>query len=365
MRSIVLVGGEGTRLRPLTLSTPKQLLPIAGMSMLERVLAPLAAAGISEVGLSLGYHPEAFLKRFPESQAAGMSLRYAVEPEPLGTGGGIRFAAVNCGMESETFLVHNGDVLTGADFSALVAFHRSTGAKATLALVEVEDPSAFGVVVTDPEGRVNAFVEKPRREDAPSKLVSAGTYVLEPEVLDLIPEGRAVSVEREVFPVLAAQGSLYGLPQRSYWLDAGTPEKYVRANLDYLGAKPPVPGAREVAPAVWSLDGTPPHGTARGNCLLLEGAVVRPGSVVENAIVGEGAIVEEGAVVRRSVLLGGCLVGNGACVEDSVIGPGARVGSNALVKGWSIVGDEARIPERGHCRGERVAGGEMREIQAK
>lgn len=358
----MLVGGEGTRLRPLTFCTPKQLLPIAGRSMLERVLEPLAAAGIEEVGLSLGYQPHAFRERFPDAQAGGLRLRYVVEPEPLGTGGGIRFAARGCGMDGETIVVHNGDVLTGADLSALVSFHHRSGAKATLALTEVEDPSAFGVVVTDAVGRVSAFVEKPPRHEAPSKLVSAGTYVFDPAVLEMIPPGRAVSIEREVFPRLAEEGSLFGLAQRSYWIDAGTPEKYVRANLDCLvscGEDGPVPGAKEAAPGVWSLEGVTAEGAVEGRCLLLEGATVKPGALVQDCVVGEAATIGRGATVRRSVLLAGASVGEGALVEDSIIGPGGVVGPGARVAAWSVIGNEAAVPGATDCVGGRVAAGSV------
>ena len=196
---MVLVGGEGTRLRPLTLTTPKQMLPVGGRPMIERVLGHLARHGIDEVVLSLGYRPDAFLDAYPDGRCAGVELIYAVEATPLDTAGAIRFAARFAGID-ETFVVVNGDVLTGARRDGLVAFHRERGAEATMALTPVEDPSAFGVVPTDEEGRVMAFIEKPPPGEAPTNLINAGTYVLEPSVLARIPEGRRVSIERETFP---------------------------------------------------------------------------------------------------------------------------------------------------------------------
>ena len=187
MKAVVLVGGEGTRLRPLTLTTPKQMLPVVGVPMLERVLGHLARHGVDEAVLSLGYLPDAFLEAYPDGRAAGVSLAYAVEPEPLDTAGAIRFAATSAGVD-DTFVVVNGDVLTDLDLTGLVAFHRRAGAQGTIALHPVADPSAFGVVPTDADGRVTAFVEKPPRGEAPTNQINAGTYVLEPSVLKRIAE---------------------------------------------------------------------------------------------------------------------------------------------------------------------------------
>src|SRR5579863_9170996 len=205
MRAVILVGGEGTRLRPLTYSVPKQMLPVAEVPLIERVLAHLVGHGVTDVVLSLGYRPDAFIDAFPDGTCAGATLAYAVEEEPLDTAGAIRYAAVSAGIDG-TFLVFNGDVLSDLDVTALVAFHQERGAEGTVALTPVEDPSAFGVVPTDGEGRVVAFIEKPRRQDAPTNLINAGTYVLQPAVLARIPGGRRVSIERETFPALVGEG---------------------------------------------------------------------------------------------------------------------------------------------------------------
>ena len=221
MRAVVLVGGFGTRLRPLTLGTPKQMLPVVDRPMIEWVVGHLAEHGVDEAVLSLGYKPDAFTEAYPDATCAGVRLTYAVEDEPLDTAGAIRFAATEAGID-ERFLVVNGDVLTDLDVGALVRFHDAHGGAGTLHLIPVEDPSRYGVVPTDADGRVQAFVEKPSRDEAPSHWINAGTYVLEPEVLDRIaPEGR-VSVERETFPALAAEGTLYGYEAETYWVDAGT-----------------------------------------------------------------------------------------------------------------------------------------------
>jgi mannose-1-phosphate guanylyltransferase len=358
VRAVVLVGGEGTRLRPLTFTTPKQMLRVAEVTMIERVLAHLAAHGVDDVVLSMGYRPDVFLAAFPDDRCAGVSLAYAVEPEPLDTAGGIRFAASHAGME-EAFLVVNGDVLTDLDVGALVGFHRARGAAATIALTPVEDPSAFGVVPTEPDGRVQAFIEKPPREEAPTNLINAGTYVLEPEVLDRIPVGRRVSIERETFPSLVDDGSLYALGSEAYWIDTGTPAKFLQANLDLLsgsrGTAPPVPDAREVAPGVWYVGAGPVvDGDVQPRSLVGDAAYVASGAQVVESVVGSGARVGEGAVVRGSVLLPGSAVASGAVVDGSIVGEGAVVGEGARVTGLSVIGGSAKVEPGSSLDGVRL-----------
>ena len=234
MRAVVLVGGFGTRLRPLTLHRPKQMLPVLDRPMIEWVAGWLAANGVDEVVLSLGYRPEAFTEAYPDGRCAGVRLRYAVEPEPLDTAGAVRFAALAAGLDraAEPFLVVNGDVLTTLDIGELVALHKARGAEGTIALTPVEDPSRYGVVPIEADGRVIAFIEKPPREEAPSNWINAGTYVLEPSVLDRIPDGRKVSIERETFPALVAEGRLYALQSEASWVDAGTPAKCLHGRLE-------------------------------------------------------------------------------------------------------------------------------------
>src|SRR5207248_3164550 len=200
--------------------------------------------GVERAVLSMGYRPDAFFAAFPGDRCAGVALTYAVEPEPLDTAGAIAFAARQAGV-AETFIAVNGDVLTDLDVGTLVDFHRRRAATATIHLVPVEDPSAYGVVVSDDEGRVLSFLEKPARGEAPADLVNAGTYVLEPSVVDRIPDGRRVSIERDTFPGLVAEAKLFAMASDGYWLDARTPVTYLRANLDAIRrARPPAPGAR-------------------------------------------------------------------------------------------------------------------------
>ncbi|MHB8671408.1 MAG: sugar phosphate nucleotidyltransferase [Acidimicrobiales bacterium] len=350
---MVLVGGEGTRLRPLTFTTPKQMLPVAGVTMIERVLGHLAGHGVTEAVLSMGYRPDAFLDAFPEDRAAGVALSYAVEPEPLDTAGAVGFAARAAGI-GETFLALNGDVLSDLDVGWLVERHREGGAEGTIHLTRVSDPSAFGVVPTDGAGRVTAFVEKPPPGQAPTDLINAGAYVLEPSVLARIDPDRRVSMEREVFPAMVADRTLFAFASSAYWIDAGTPGQYLRAQLDLLEAEPPAPGARSRHPGVWMV-GTPVvDGELRPPVLVGDAAYVGVGAQVERSVLGDGSRVMEDARVRRSALLPGAVVRPGAIVEDSIVGEGAVVGEGAKLTGLSVVGGGARVE-----RGERLDGARL------
>jgi mannose-1-phosphate guanylyltransferase len=323
VQAVVLVGGEGTRLRPLTLTTPKQMLPVGRRPMIERVLTHLARHGIDTAVLSLGYRPDAFTDAYPEGSCAGVALTYAVEDLPLDTAGAIRFAARSAGLD-ETFVVVNGDVLTDLDVTGLVAFHRDRGAEATLALTPVEDPSAFGVVPTDDEGRVLAFIEKPGPGEAPTNLINAGTYVLEPSVIARIPGDRRVSIERETFPALVGDGGLYALGSAAAWLDAGTPATYLAANLRYAGDHP--------------VAGCDLAGTA----------------AVITSVLGDHVEVGSGAVIESSVCFDGVAIEAGAEVRSSIIGLGARIGTGAVVTDLSVVGDGVVVPAGARLKADRV-----------
>jgi mannose-1-phosphate guanylyltransferase len=318
VKAVVLVGGEGTRLRPLTLSTPKQMLPVAGRTVIERVVEHLASHGIDEVVLSLGYRPDAFLKAFPDGCCGRVKLHYAVESSPLDTAGAIAFAATEAGITDETFVVVNGDVLTEFDISALVKFHKQREAEGTIALTPVEDPSRFGVVPVDATGRVEAFIEKPPASEAPTNMINAGIYVLEPSFLERVPPGKRVSVEREVFPALVKDRTLYALGSRALWTDMGTPEKYIEANI------------------AW----------AKREGALSAGE--HPGATIADSVIYPDARIEEGAGVHQAVVLEGAQVRSGAMVRRSVLGRNVNVGLGAVVDALSVLGD-----------GWEVAAGEM------
>lgn len=318
MQAVILVGGFGTRLRPLTLTVPKQMLPIAGPSMLERVVAHLGAYGVDRAVLALGYQPDAFTDAYPEGRCRGVELVYAVEPEPLDTGGAVGFAARIAGID-DTFIVVNGDVLTDLDVAELVGEHRRYGAEGTIHLTPVDDPSRYGVVPIDADGRVEAFVEKPPADEAPTNWINAGTYVLEPSVIERIEPGRRVSIEREVFPAMVADRTLFAVPRAGWWLDAGTPSAFlaaVRAHLD---------GTRAADPPV------------------ADGAIVAPDAHVETSWIGPGVDVGAGASIVGSAVLAGSRIGAGAKIADSIIGPGAVIGAGAVLSQLTVIGQDAVV----------------------
>jgi mannose-1-phosphate guanylyltransferase len=326
MKAVVLVGGFGTRLRPLTLTRPKQMLPLLDRPMLEHVIGALGTQGVTTAVLSLGYKPDVFTEAYPEGDCAGVALEYAVEPEPLDTAGAIRFAAAAANVDS-TFLAVNGDVISEIPVADLLELHERAAATATIALTPVEDPSRFGVVVTDPAGKVEAFIEKPPAGEAPSNWINAGCYVMSPDVLEMIPADRPVSVERETFPQLVADGSLCAVGSDAYWLDCGTPDAYLQAHMDLISGR-------------------------RGRPLTAvdPSATVDPQAQIDTAVVMAGARVGR-ARITNSVISAGASVEDGAEVDGSIVGPGGVVGTGAMVGGGSVIGDNAVV-----LAGEVLAG---------
>lgn len=326
--AVVLVGGKGTRLRPLTLSAPKPMLPTAGLPFLTHLLSRIAAAGIEHVILGTSYKPAVFEAEFGDGSALGLQIEYVTEEHPLGTGGGI--ANVAGKLRNDTAMVFNGDVLSGADLAQLLDFHRSNRADVTLQLVRVGDPRAFGCVPTDEEDRVVAFLEK--TEDPPTDQINAGCYVFERNVIDRIPQGREVSAEREVFPALLADGDckIYGYVDASYWRDMGTPEDFVRGSADLVRGIAPSPALRG-------------H---RGEQLVHDGAAVSPGALlIGGTVVGRGAEIGPGTRLDGAVIFDGVRVEAGCVIERSIIGFGARIGPRALIRD-GVIGDGADIGAR-------------------
>jgi mannose-1-phosphate guanylyltransferase len=330
MRAIILVGGFGTRLRPLTLTTPKQMLPVAGLAQIERKIAHLVSHGVDDIVLSLGYKPDGFKNAYPDGTCAGAKLTYVVEDEPLGTAGAIAYAARQTNT-TETFLAMNGDTLTDLDVSGLIALHQSSGAEGTIALTPVDDPSRFGVVLTDDRGLVSAFIEKPKREEAPTNLINAGTYVFEPSVIDRIPAGKEVSIERETFPAIVADGGLYAGNFDTYWLDIGTPDAYVQGNLDALDQ------------------------LFDGDNYIGENTTVSPSAAVKRSSIGSGAVIGDNASITESVVLPGARIGNDVTLDRSVVGANAVVGDGARLTGVSVVGDNLEVPAGTSLDGEKVS----------
>ncbi|BDQ19672.1 NDP-sugar synthase [Rhodococcus qingshengii] len=334
--AVILVGGKGTRLRPLTLSAPKPMLPTAGLPFLTHLLARIEAAGIKHVVLGTSFKAEVFEDYFGDGSKMGLEIDYVFETEPLGTGGGIRNVLPK--LRGDNVMVFNGDVLGGTDLNGILETHEKTDADVTLHLVRVGDPRAFGCVPTDEDGRVSAFLEK--TQDPPTDQINAGCYVFKREIIEQIPEGRPVSVEREVFPNLLAEGKrVFGHVDSSYWRDMGTPEDFVRGSADLV---------RGIAPSP-ALEGP------RGESLIHPGAGIAPGAVlIGGTVVGRGAEVGAGARLDGAILFDGAVVEAGAVVERSILGFGVRIGPRALVRD-AVIGDGADIGARCELlRGARV-----------
>jgi mannose-1-phosphate guanylyltransferase len=342
--AVVLVGGEGTRLQPLTLERPKPVLPLLGRPLLAYVLERLAEAGVTRVIFGCGYLPDPIQACFG-ARALGLELEYVVEPRPMGTAGGIRHAAR--GRVSETFLALNGDILADAPLGELVAAHRERGAVATIALTPVADPSRYGLVRTDAGGRVLGFLEKPEPDQIDTDLINAGAYVLEPGVLDLVEDGHAVSIERETFPSLVGAG-LFALAQSGYFSDVGTPESYIAAHHDLLAGRirSGLPGLR--VGECW-IDGDAtisPDAVTEAPCYVGAAAVVGAGARIgSGSSVAGDAEIEERAQLSGAVVQERARVGEGAIVGPAVVGPRAIIGAGARIGARAVIGPGVSIPD--------------------
>jgi mannose-1-phosphate guanylyltransferase len=348
LEAIMLVGGKGTRLRPLTISAPKPMLPTAGVPFTAHQLARARDAGVTHVVLATSYRAEVFEEYFGDGSAFGLELTYVTETEPLGTGGGIRNVAAHLRSgPDEPVLIFNGDVLSGVDLAGQVEAHRQSGAAVTLHLVEVEDPRAFGVVPTDDDGRVTAFLEK--TPDPPTNRINAGCYVFRRRIIDTIPAGRPVSVERETFPGLLAEGALVrSYVDSSYWLDLGTPAAFVQGSCDLVRgriASSALPGP--VGEALLLDEAGAEGASVTGGTTLGRHAHVAAGAHVESSVVFDGAEVGEGAVVTRSILGVGAVVGAGCVLTDVVLGDGVRLGERNELRDGARVFPGVILPDAG------------------
>jgi NDP-sugar pyrophosphorylase family protein len=346
VKAVILAGGEGTRLRPLTLRTPKPVVPVVDRPFLRYQLDLLATAGISDVVFSLAYKPEAIQAVFGDGSGLGRRIHYAVEASPLGTGGAVKNAEPQL---DDVTVVFNGDVLTDVDLPAVIAAHRQAAASATIVLFPVPNPAAYGLVETDPGGRVTRFVEKPKPEQITTDRINAGIYVLQTSALSLMPPAVNYSIERGFFPALLARGDrVLGYVHQGYWIDIGTPEKYLQVHRDILERRFPVT-LSGVARVTGRVDASAEvHGEAR----LEGGFYIGPGCRVEaGAQIGNGAVlttnvtIRAGARVADSVLWKGVEIGPGAVVEGGLLAENVAVGANARIGPGAVLGEAARIPD--------------------
>ncbi|MGI9183418.1 MAG: sugar phosphate nucleotidyltransferase [Solirubrobacteraceae bacterium] len=343
MQALILAGGEGTRLRPLTSTIPKPVVPLVDRPFISYMLEWLRGHGVHETILSCGFMADGVRAVLGDGAGAGMRLRYVEEPEPLGTGGALKYAE---DMLDERFLMLNGDVLTDIDLTAQLCQHEETGARVTLALFPVEDPSAYGLVTRHPDTSVKAFVEKPRPDEIETNLISAGAYVIEREVLSQMRRaGSRISIERDVFPDLVGRG-LYGYEAAGYWLDIGTPDRYLQATFDILEGDVQTEVGRRLEAAGGVLNEGPEAvgGRVHPPSLLGPDCVVARGATLGGrTVLGRGVTVSAGAHIEGSVLLDGASVGSGSRVSTAILGPGVAVGERCRIDHGVVLGANVKV----------------------
>ena len=340
MQALILAGGKGTRLRPLTVYTPKPVVPVCNRPFLLYQIDTLRRAGVTEVTLSLSYQPHKIEQQLGDGSDYGVKINYAVEPQPMGTAGAYKFAA---DLIHEPTVVFNGDIVTDLDLKAVIREHNERKALATVVLAPVENPSAYGVVETEPDGRVRRFLEKPGADEISVNTINAGTYILDPRVLDLIPEGENYSFEYGLFPDLLGRGERFyaHVPREAYWIDIGTPARYLQVHHDILAGR--VRGLRLKNRRGDSDLAT--HAEVDELSLIGDGCTVKPGAQIVNSVLAEGVHVEEKARVENSVVWPHTRVGAGAHVSNAVVGRGCHIGRSATVGAGAVLGDKTNLTD--------------------
>ncbi|MFL6255730.1 MAG: sugar phosphate nucleotidyltransferase [Pyrinomonadaceae bacterium] len=340
MQALILAGGKGTRLRPLTVYTPKPVVPVCNRPFLLYQLDTLRRAGVNDVTLSLSYQPHKIEQQLGDGSDYGVKISYTVEPQPLGTAGAYKFAG---DLLREPTVVLNGDIVTDLDLRAVIREHNERKAVATVVLAPVENPTVYGVVETEEDGRVRSFSEKPRADEISVNTINAGTYILDPKVLDMIPADESYSFEYNLFPdLLQREARFYAhVPGGAYWLDIGTPARYLQVHQDILGGR--VRGIRLQ--------------NRRGECdlataaeidelsLLADDCTIKPGAQIINSVLGEGVHVEEKARVENSVVWPHTRIGAGAHLSSAVVGRGCHIGRSALVGAGAVLGDKTSLTD--------------------
>ncbi len=348
MKAILLAGGKGTRLRPLTIHTPKPVVPIFDRAFLHYQIDLLKQVpDIDEVILSLNYQPRRIEEIFGEGAGTGVRLRYIVEPAPLGTGGAIRYAARGV---ADTVVVFNGDVMTNVDVNAVVKLHRERQAKATIVLTPVDNPSAYGLVETEPDGRVRRFLEKPNPDEITGDTINAGIYVLEPDTFDRIPKDVSYSIERAYFPSLIERRETFvAYVDRGYWIDIGTPEKYIQVHRDMFDGKfaGGIFASADRTQPIVSPDARIEDGvTFDGPSFLDAGVHVKAGARIgPYSVLGRGVVVEESASVENTIIWPNSRIGQSAVVNGPILGRSCHIGRNAVVKSSSVLGDKTLLTD--------------------
>jgi len=353
MQAVILVGGEGTRLRPLTSTVPKPVVPLVDRPFIAFMLECLRHHGIDDVIMSCGFLATSVRNVLGDGSALGIRLRFVEEPDPRGTAGALKFAEP---MLDERFLMLNGDVLTDIDLTAQVAQHETTGAKATLALVPVADPTAYGLVHLREDRSVLDFVEKPSSDAVDTNLISAGAYVLEREILELVPPERNVSIEREIWPLLIDNG-LYGFPSESYWLDIGVPDRYLQGTFDIIEGNVQTAFAERLGSDWLAVDGAAEiRGRVIPPAVLERGVFVGEGTQVGSLVVlAEDVSIGAGSIVERAVILNGAQIGDGCVLRGCIVAAGCEVGARTRITGGAVLGEGVTVgADNVIARGARI-----------
>lgn len=348
MQAVILSGGEGTRLRPLTSTMPKPSVPLVNRPMISYMVDWLAAHGVRDIVMSVGFLANGLRAALDEAGHTGVAIRYVEESKPLGTAGAVKYAQR---LLDERFLVLNGDVLTAFDISAEIAQHAATGARATLALVPVDDPTAYGLVMTGEDNRIEAFLEKPAAEDVPpNPRINAGAYVLERDVLEMIEPDVNRSFEHDVFPHLDGD-EIYAFDADGYWLDLGTPERYLTATRDLLDGRLDSWLSERLVTSGEVIDA----GVDVGSCKIDPPVVIADGCVIgaqsrigAHSVLGHGCTLGENCELNRAVLQRGCTLGDGVAVTNAIIGPGVQIGTGATIASGSVLGEGATVQPGAH-----------------
>jgi mannose-1-phosphate guanylyltransferase len=344
VQALILAGGEGTRLRPLTSTVPKPVVQLVDRPFISYMIEWLRGHGVDDVILACGFMADAVRAVLGDGSSLGVSLRYVEEPTPLGTGGALKYAE---DLLADRFFMLNGDVLTDIDLTAQLRQHDSTGARATLALIAVDDPSAYGLVRRTEDLAVTEFVEKPSPDEIDTHLVNAGAYILERDVLDdMAPAGTRISIEREVFPALVGRG-LYGYEARGYWLDIGTPERYLQATFEILEGDVRTEIGRRVAEAGGVLrdgDASGVLGTVHAPALIGSGCRLAADAIIgARTVLGRGVTVGAGTHIENAVVLDGAAVGAGTRISSSIVGANAVIGDHCRVEGRVVLGEDVSV----------------------
>ena len=340
MQALILAGGKGTRLRPLTVYTPKPIVPICNRPFLLYQIDTMKRAGVTDITLSLSYQPEKIEQQLGDGSNFGVKLKYTVEPQPMGTAGAYKFAE---DLIREPTVVFNGDVLTDLDLKVMIRQHQQRGATASIFLIPVDDASMYGVVETDEEGRVQRFAEKPKPGETDCRNINAGAYVLEPKVLDLIPQGENYSFEYALFPKLLEKSEAFfaHIPPRTYWMDIGTPARYLEAHHDLLANRV---GRIHIKNRRGNFD-LATIAEIDDASVIADQCTIKPGAQIINSVLGPGCYIEEKARVENSVIWPHTRVGAGAQVFNAVIGRGCHVGRSAQVGAGTVLGDKASLTD--------------------